>query len=567
MPHRVVTAPDVDPARSLGWLALWWIESFVVHGPGEVAGEPVVHGDEYSQFLVNCYALQRNGKRAHLSAFFSRPKGCDKSGIAARLALFEALGPARFDGWAKGGETYTYLGETYTYEAGEPMGKPVKYPKVRLMATEEKQVAEVYDVIFLNLDEGPLSELKASGMNVSHGQIELPDGGWIRPSTSGASSKDGGKETFIVFDETHLFNTPILRTMYATSTRNLPKRQAVGEPWFLETTTMFAPGEESVAEATFELVQQIEEGKHKRPKILFDHRYSDLKDLSNDEELADALRDAYGEASNHNPHGWLNVEDFIDAIHNSRDANTASHHRYYLNALVERSDSSWLTPADLAAITLPRTDADGTVHAPRVVQYGEQITLGFDGALKHDATALMACCVSDGYMFKIRVEEIPDGPEAVGWHVDQSAFDAAVARTFEQFEVVGFFADPPYWETYLEKWEKEFGDRLLVKSGAASAIKFYTAQEVKMSRALDRWHTAITTESCSITADSVIKRHLLNANKWEKRGGVVIGKQTKNSPRKIDAAVAATLAFEARAQFLANGAEREEETWVPRRIR
>ena len=31
------------------------------------------------------------------SAFLSRPKGCDKSGLAARFALFEGMGPCRFE--------------------------------------------------------------------------------------------------------------------------------------------------------------------------------------------------------------------------------------------------------------------------------------------------------------------------------------------------------------------------------------------------------------------------------------------------------------------------------------
>ena len=74
------------------------------------------------------------------------------------------------------------------------------------------------------------------------------------------------------FDESHLYDTPELRRMYATVSRNLRKRGRAAEPWSLETTTMFAPGAESVAETTYRLAEQIREGRARRSRLLFDHR-------------------------------------------------------------------------------------------------------------------------------------------------------------------------------------------------------------------------------------------------------------------------------------------------------
>lgn len=95
--------------------------------------------------------------------------------------------------------------------------------------------------IFNNLEDGPLSALKAYGMRVNRAKVDLPFGGEIVPSTSGAASKDGGKETFVVFDETHLYNNKQLHQMYDTVSRNLNKRKRQAEPWALETTTMYGP--------------------------------------------------------------------------------------------------------------------------------------------------------------------------------------------------------------------------------------------------------------------------------------------------------------------------------------
>ena len=54
MPRRLVQAKGHDRKRSLGWLLLAWMEYFTVHGPGDVQGEPVQHGDEVSGFIADC---------------------------------------------------------------------------------------------------------------------------------------------------------------------------------------------------------------------------------------------------------------------------------------------------------------------------------------------------------------------------------------------------------------------------------------------------------------------------------------------------------------------------------
>lgn len=565
MPHKVVRPPGSSRSRSLGWLGLWWIETFVVHGPGGVAGQPIRHGDEYSQLIVDCYAVDGTGKRLVDSAFFSRPKGCNKSGVAAELVLFEALGPCRFDGWAKGGETFEFLGQVYTYEAGEPMGRPVVYPYVRIMATEEGQTGNVFDMVYLNLTQGPLSQLRAYGLDVGQTRVLLPYGGEITPSTAGSASKDGGKETFAVFDETHLYNTPQLRAMYETVTRNLSKRKKDAEPWYIETTTMYLPGEESIAEATYKYAHLIEEsiaalaagGRPKvrgRLRLLYDHRWSDLKDLSDEAALTEAIEESYGEAMD-----WNSVEGVVDKIFDPRHSPAAAR-RYYLNGLSEASNA-WVTPAEVAEVT-----ADMPVVGLDELEPGERIALGFDGAQTDDATALVGCRISDGYLFEVLIQECPDGPEAADWRVDELAFDAGVHRMFTDYEVVAFFADPPHWLDRIEAWEREFGEQLRAKAGAQSAIKWWTKLDTKMSLALERLHLQISTAGIRVSANPVLMRHLINARRWSRRGGIVIGKEGKNSVRKIDAAVAAALAFEARAAFLNAPDEETEETFVPFKV-
>lgn len=578
MPLQLVQSPLHDLNKSLGWIALWWIETFVQHGPGDVSGQPIVNNDEYSDFIVSCYCVDDTGRRLYDSAFFSRPKGGNKSEVAAMLSLFEALGPCRIlrgsfgePLFAQGGETYSFLGQTYTYQAGEPMGQRQTYPFIRIMATEEGQAGNVYDTIYQNLNDGPLSELKAIGMDVGQSRIMLPPpwGGEIRPSTAGAASKDGGKETFAVFDETHLYDSNVLREMYSTVTRNLPKRGKSAEPWYLETTTMYDPGADSVAEKTYKYAQKILEGKTKRARLYFNHRYSALpeRELGDEEKLREAIADSYGGALD-----WNDVDSIVDKIYDPRTSVRASM-RYYLNAITAASDA-WVTPQQMYEVAAYQDVVDEYQNDPTkdvrdafkaVVDHGEKITLGFDGSLKHDSTALIGCRVSDGLLFPIRIDECPDGPEAKLWQVDQEAFDAAVDWAFDTFDVVGFFADPPYWEQRIEGWDRKHGEALLVSNGR-ERIKWRTNVETRMVAALNRVFVAIQSQQAKILADPQLHRHFQNGRVRSRRTGDLVFKEAPSSEKKIDGAIAATLAYEARARYLGEDHEERDPFDLPFRM-
>jgi phage terminase large subunit-like protein len=562
MPRRVIKAPGHTRKNALR-IAVWWIEQFTVHGPGDIMGRPTVLPDEYAKFVIDCYALDAFGRRLYDSAFLSRPKGCDKSGIAAKIALLEAFGPARFAGYAKGGETYEFLGKVYVYAPGEPMGQAVTSPVVRIMATEETQAGNVYKTIYYNLNDAaaPLFQLQAFGVQVGLNRIVIPWGGEIVRSTAGAASKDGGNETFAVFDETHLYTTPVLHEMYTTVTNNLEKRKMTAEPWFIETTTMYAPGEESVAESTYELAEAIDEGRARRARLLFDHRWGDVVDFTNEALLKRAFEEAYGDAIEWNP-----VEHLLTLAYDIR-RKVQTTRRYFLNAVVG-SVNAWVEPEQWAArsIVLLRKTADGSFEWSPPGP-GDVITLGFDGSRSNDATALIGCRVRDRYLFPIKIAETPDGPEAEGYQVDRVAFDAAVSQAFNAYRVVGFYADPPLWQDYVDAWAKEYEDQLLVEASTKSAIEWWTKADTKMAPALERLHTAILTGTVTHSADPVMTRHFLNAREWSRRSGTVIGKEKKNSPKKIDAAVAATLAFEAAADWLDHGRPVIQQSMVPERVR
>lgn len=526
------------------------MEFFVVHGRGDAAGMPVTHGDEFAGFVVDCYALDETGRQLYDSAFFSRPKGCDKSGLGARFALFEAFGPCRFAGFAHGGEVYEDpwgLGFQYEYLPGEPMGRHVVQPMIRVLATEEGQTGNVYDSIYYNLtdDEALLSQV---GADAGLTRVFLPGGGEIRPSTASSASKDGGLETFVVFDETHLYNTPELRRMYRTVTRNLRKRKKTAGTWFLETTTMFAPGEESVAESTYELAEAISQKRARRQRLLYDHRWGECADLTREESLKAAILEAFGEAVE-----WNDVDSIVDEFYDPRNEVEDSR-RYFLNARTSAGDA-WVAAEKWAACAAPDT----------VVPDRTRITLGFDGSIRDDSTVLVACVVATGHLFLLEqadgtptVWEKPSGPQGEGWQVDREAVDAAVAAAMDRYEVVGFYADPAHWQDYLDRWQAAYGARMRIKATVARPLEWWTNRPTLMVRALERLHEAIVTGAVTHDGNGVLTRHVLNARRRiAGKVGITIGKEHAKSSRKIDAAMAATLAYECRADAVAKGLHKQ----------
>jgi len=539
MPAEQVRSPDHRRDRSLGWLGVRWIEHFCVHGPGDIQGTPlrgagaIPLSTELAALTVDAYALDRDGRRLYDSVFFSRPKGADKSGHAARIGLFETLGPCRFGGWARGGEVYEQMDFRHVFGPGEPLGRPLTYPFWRVMATEEGQTGNVYDAVYYNLVEGPLREAFAKRDDVGLTRTYLPGGGEIRPSTASSAAKDGGKESHTTWDETHLYVLPELRRMYDTVRRNLRKRLAA-EGWSNETSTMYEPGMDSIAERTHSLAKAIRSGKARSARLLFDHREAPANvDLADDVALAAALREAYGDAAS-----YMDIAGLVAHIRDPRN-DLQDSIRYFLNQATAGAER-WL------AVELWDQRADLEHRVPRRAP----ITLGFDGSTTRDATALVATEALTGFQWPIGIWERPE--RATQWEVPYEDVDAAVDAAFASYRVLRMYCDPRWWETRISGWAGRYGDRVVVE--------WPTNRPRPMAAALLAYRNAIVAGEQSHNGDPVLRQHVANAVRHREafldefgNPMVTVRKESHDSPNKIDALMAGDLSWEARRDALAAG--------------
>lgn len=514
---------------SLGYAAIDFIEQCMVHGPGDIEGTPVDVDDEMADFLIEMYRLDpETGRRAYDEGVLSRPKGRAKSEIAGFIVVWEAYGECRFDHWD---------------EAGQPVGRRVTSPIIKCMATEESQAGNTFEnaayIVNWGMENMPDVYAGSGGIRQVHAAttIYLPDGGYIAAVTSGAASKDGGKETFAVADETHLYVLKELKRMFETMSRNLSKRKQA-EPWLLQTSTAYRPGEMSVFEDTLTAWRK----KELSARVLVDHREAKGKiDIANYEHTIKQLNYVYGASV-----PWQDMDRKWRDMNDPRkcpDEETAA--RYYLNRPLSSSDA-WIPAAvvEKQDATQPATPEDERERPTVEIADKESIALGFDGSLNDDSTVLIGCRMSDGLLFPVGIWAKPTGPAGMWWEVPRTEVLETIRQAFKDYTVSRLYADPHEWRSDIDELEQEFGETVL---------PWATSRYVPMAAALDRLHVDLKTGQAWHSGNPVFMEHFRNAYVKKRGPHRLVGKENPNSDRKIDSVVGAALAYEARADAITAG--------------
>lgn len=503
-----------DPRPTLGWQVIDWIETYLCHGPGDVQGDPIMLDDEWSSFILRAYELEprghpREGQRAYTEAWLSRPKGRAKSELASMLCCAELLGPTRFDGWDAN---------------GDPVGRPARYREVLSLATEEGQAGFVYLGSKFMLENGRAADEFSLDTGLTRTFVKDGSGSIMQPVTSGATSKDGGKSTFITADETHLWTLPELHQLFDTVQRNVVKRK-IASGWLLQTTTMFQPGQRSVAEAAYGYAQQVLSGEIPHGRFLWDHREAPIDvDIADDEALAEALRHVYGAGAE-----WANIEGIVALFRDPR-TKEAENRRFFLNQ-PWKGDNKAVDPASWDALA-----RGGRPPA------GADIVLAFDGSKNRDSTALVAWAVAPvPHLFAVRIWERPldAGPD---WKVPRAEVRAAVTAARNSYNVRRMVCDPPGWQSQIDDWSEAFG---VDGKGDPIVIEFDTNQPSKMGPAIDRFlDEALVDGTFTHDGDATLTRHVLNAVRGKSSRSRYTALVKEKDDLKIDAFVAAIIGHE-----------------------
>ncbi|MCF2130123.1 terminase [Strepomyces sp. STD 3.1] len=534
----MVPGADKEQWPTLGPQVCDLLEERAIHGPGALRGRPYVLDPEKRALIYRWYEVYpqghpRAGKRRFKRVGLSVRKGTAKTELAAAVAFAELHpeGPVRCDGFDAD---------------GEPVGVPVSDPYIPMVAYTEEQTEELaYAALLVMVSEGPDADLFDPGLD----RIMRWDGlGRAVPLASSPDARDGARTTFQHFDETHRFTLPRHRDAHQTMLANIPKIMLF-DPWSLETTTTYTPGEGSVAQGTHEFAELVASGKSKDRTLFFFHREAAPRpdeDLSDDDTIRAAVREASGPSIA----GWPDFEGQVDAIvalYNAPDTDRAYWERVWLNRRVQ---------AGRQAFSVERWTQLARPENP-LPEKGERITIGFDGAQFRDATALIATHLATGFQWPLGIWEAPPGANEGDdpdreWECPADEVDATMTEAFDTWDVVRAYVDPPYWEGLVTTWQGRWGEKRITK--------WWTNRLKAMAYSLRAYDGAMKSGALTHSGHEVYARHVANARKkqlkmLDEQGKPlwVIEKERHQSPLSMDGSMAGCLSWEAHRDAIAAG--------------
>ncbi|MCH9668950.1 MAG: terminase large subunit [Actinomycetia bacterium] len=162
----------------------------------------------------------------------------------------------------------------------------------------------------------------------------------------------------------------------------------------------------------------------------------------------------------------------------------------------------------------------------------ERVVLAFDGSASGDSTALVGCTL-DGHLW---VEGLWENPGDPRWRVPREQVADAIDVAFARYDVAELACDPWGWRSEIEAWAKRNGERRV--------LEWNTAHAQRMAPATDRLYQAVATKAVTHDGDARLAAHIAHCIAKRTPMGDLVSKDKRGSPRKIDAAVAAIVAYD-----------------------
>ena len=461
------------------------------------------------------FALDEDGRFIYRYGMLRRVKGWGKDPVGATLCAIEFVGPCRFAGWNA---------------SGDPVAAAHPTAWVLTAAVAKDQTRNTMTLFPSMLSDDLIAEhqidLGKEVIYAHHGRSR------IDAVTSSPRALEGPRSTFTLKNETqHWLKNNDGHAMAEVIARNQTKSRD-GAARSLAISNAHEPGEDSDAEHDFEAWQAIDQGRSRATGFLYDSLEAPpTVDLADEVQLRAGLRAARGDSR------WLDEDRHVEEVYDPRNS-PATSRRFYLNQIVAAEDA-WVAPHefDVLADRAEAVDAD------------EEITLGFDGSKTNDHCVLIGCRISDGFTFTLGAWD----PGEFGGEAPRTEIDGAVRAAHDRYDVAAFFSDLHPWESYVDKWGEDFGAQYDVKATTKHPVAWdMRARTKEFTIEVERLHDEIVEGTFRHDGHPLVRQHFHNARRRPNQWGVAVGKEHRESPRKIDAVPAMTLARAARRLVLAS---------------
>jgi len=195
----------------------------------------------------------------------------------------------------------------------------------------------------------------------------------------------------------------------------------------------------------------------------------------------------------------------------------SSFRRARLCQLTDQLEEAWLPPSAWNSCTAVQGIPDGA-----------EVVLAFDGSFNGDTTVLVVATVDQRPHI-----DLVELWEASGAQVPIVDVEQAIRQACRRWRVLEIAADPFRWARSLQ-----------LLDGEGLPVLEYPQSPSRMQPATARFYEAVVNGALTHSGDSRLARHVGNAVLREDARGARLAKERRDSPRRIDAAVAAVMAHD-----------------------
>jgi len=484
-PKWLTPVPSEAVANGDGRYAAQFAETFGSVGKDGIAGkagEALVLRDWQKQLLSHLYARDENDGLLAQTALIGMPRKNGKSALSsAAIGLYSLI--------AEG------------VNGGEVIAVAAEKDQARIVFGEAKRMVE----------NSELSEL----VTVYKDSLFVPSTNSVFKVVSAeAYSKEGLNPSRVIMDELHAHKNRELFDVFSLAMGN---RGKIAQLVAITTAGVKSDmtGQDSIAYELYQYGQKVARGEIIDPAFFMawweapqdsDHRIPEMWRIANP-----GFDDI------------VSADDFVSAVRRTPEAEFRTKR---LNQWVS-SQISWL----------PSGTWDELTDLQDLTQDVEYM-VGFDGSFSGDTTVLVGCTIPKDdalpYVFLIKAWEKDDRIHDDSWRVEIQEVENTIADFCARYKVREVACDPFRWQRSME---------VLAEKGIP-IVEYPSTSARRMVTSCAKFFDAVLDKKMAHDGNPLLARHLSNAVVKSDNLGVRIVKENRNSSRRIDAAVAAIIAFD-----------------------
>jgi len=483
-PKWLTPVPEKHLTHGEGHIAIEFAEQYGIITKDSVAGKsgtPLRLRDWQKDLITHIFAHDETDQLRHRINYVGMPRKNGKSALGSVLALYSLLsGP-------EGGEVYSVAAET-------GQARIVFKDAARIVAESEE-----------------LSKM----MKVYRNAIYYPAGNSSYTVLSAeAYSKEGLNPTFVMFDELHAQPN---RDLFDVMSLAMGARGSMATMLAITTAGVKADstGRDSIAYDLYNYGKSIASGEVDDPTFFMAWWEND-GDHRNEETWRQA-----------NP-GYADLNAPSDFHSSVRRTPESEFRTKRCNQWVS-SQLAWLP-----------TGAWDKCEQKFHVKPDDQIILGFDGSFSGDATVIVGCVIPENEDDPIRVFMVKAWEKDLeihgeDWRVDVREVEQTIIDFCKEHRNVREIACDPYRWTRTMQVLEDYG---------LPIVEYPSTSARRMVPACTKFFDAVIENRLIHDGDPTLARHLDNAVVKIDSVGPRIVKDKRDSPRKIDSAVAAVIAVD-----------------------